>query len=69
MQRLDFDNKGKQYGHNVSHAKNRTQKIWKPNLQVKTLIIDGKKVKAKISTSALRSLKKKDLIETNKKAA
>jgi large subunit ribosomal protein L28 len=62
MQRLSIDKKGKQYGHNVSHAKNRTKKTWKPNLQVKTLVIDGKKVKVKISTSALRSLKKNNVI-------
>ena len=62
MQRLDFDKKGKQHGHNVSHSKRRTKKVWKPNLQVKTLTIDGKKTKVKISTSALRSLKKKGLI-------
>ena len=62
MRRLDFDTKGKQHGHNVSHSKRRTNRAWKPNLQVKTLTVDGKKVKVKISTSALRSLKKKDLV-------
>jgi ribosomal protein L28 len=31
-------------------------------LQAKTLNVDGKKVKVKISTSALRSLKKKGLL-------
>jgi large subunit ribosomal protein L28 len=36
--------------------------VWKPNLQVKTLTIDGKKVKVKLSTNALRSLKKKGVI-------
>jgi len=62
MQRLDFDKKGKQHGHNVSHSKRRTKKVWKPNLQTKTLTVDGKKLKVKISTQALRSLKKKGLI-------
>jgi large subunit ribosomal protein L28 len=61
MQRLDFDKKGKQYGSNVSHSKRHTQKVWKPNLQTKTLTVDGKKVKVKLSTHALRSLKKKGL--------
>jgi large subunit ribosomal protein L28 len=62
MQRLDFDKKGKQYGSNVSFSQRHTKKVWKPNLQAKTLTIDGKKIKVKISTSALRSLKKKGLL-------
>jgi large subunit ribosomal protein L28 len=62
MQRLDFDKKGKQYGSNVSFSQRHTKKVWKPNLQAKTLTIEGKKVRVKISTSALRSLKKKGLI-------
>jgi large subunit ribosomal protein L28 len=62
MQRLDFDKKGKQHGHNVSFSQRHTKKVWKPNLQVKTLTIDGKKVKVKLSTNALRSLKKKGVL-------
>lgn len=62
MQRLDFDKKGKQHGSNVSFSMRHTKKTWKPNLQVKTLTVDGKKVKVKISTSAMRSLKKKGLL-------
>lgn len=62
MQRLEFDKKGKQYGSNVSFSQRHTKKVWKPNLQAKTLVVDGKKVKVKISTSALRSLKKKGLL-------
>lgn len=61
MKRLEFDTKGKQHGSNVSFSQRHTKKVWKPNLQAKTLTIDGKKVKVKISTSALRSLKKKGL--------
>ncbi|HEX5395215.1 MAG TPA: 50S ribosomal protein L28 [Candidatus Saccharimonadales bacterium] len=64
MQRLDFDKKGKQYGHNVSFSQRHTKKVWKPNLQVKTLMIDGKKVKVKLSTNALRSLKKKGVVSS-----
>lgn len=61
MKRPDFDTKGKQYGHNVSFSQRHTKKVWKPNLQAKTLTIDGKRVKVKISTAALRTLKKKNL--------
>jgi ribosomal protein L28 len=62
MQRLDFDKKAKQHGNHVSFSQRHTSKVWKPNLQTKTLVIDGKKLKVKISTNAIRSLKKKGLI-------
>lgn len=62
MQRLDFDKKGKQHGSNVSFSMRHTNKVWKPNLQTKTLTVEGKKVKVKISTHAIRTLKKKGLL-------
>lgn len=63
MQKCELTGKGKQYGSNVSFSQRHTKKVWKPNLQTKTLIIDGKKVKMKVSTSALRTLKKKGLLD------
>ena len=65
MQKCDITGKGKQFGHNVSFSQRHTQKIWKPNLQTKTVIVDGRKVKLKISTQAIRTLKKKGLIGVN----
>jgi large subunit ribosomal protein L28 len=62
MQRCQITGKGKQYGHNVSFSQRHTKRVWKPNLQKKTLIIDGRKVKVKISTQAIRMLKKKGLL-------
>jgi large subunit ribosomal protein L28 len=62
MNSCDLTGKGKQYGHNVSFSQRKTKKIWKPNLQSKTVTINGKKVKLKISTQAIRTLKKKGLI-------
>jgi len=62
MQRLDFDKKTKQYGNNVSFSQRHTKRVWKPNLQVKSLVINGKKTRVKISTTAIRSLKKRGLI-------
>ena len=67
MQKCEISGKGKQHGHNVSFSLRRTKKVWKPNLQTKTLFIDGKKVKMKISTHALRTLKKKGALETKAK--
>lgn len=65
MQKCDITGKGKQYGHNVSYSKNRTQKVWKPNLQTKTVLIDGRKVRLKLSAQAIRTLKKKGFITNN----
>lgn len=62
MQKCEITGKGKQYGNNVSFSQRHTKRVWKPNLQIKTLIIDGKKTKLKISTDAIRTLKKKGLI-------
>ena len=63
MQVCELTGKGKQYGKNVSFSLRRTNKVWKPNLQIKTLIIEGKKVRVKISTQAIRTLKKKGLLK------
>ena len=62
MQKCDLTGKGKQYGHNVSFSFRHTKKVWKPNLQTKTIVVDGKKVTLKVSTQAIRTLKKKGLI-------
>ena len=62
MQKCEITGKGKQYGHNVSFSLRRTNKVWKPNLQTKTVIVDGKKVRMKLSTAAIRTMKKKGLL-------
>jgi large subunit ribosomal protein L28 len=56
--KCDITGKGKQFGHNVSHSMRATQKVWKPNLQKKTLIINGEKVQLKLAASTIRTLKK-----------
>lgn len=67
MQKCEITGKGKQFGSNVSFSQRHTKKVWKPNLQTKTLIVDGKKVTMKISTQAIRSLKKKGLLDATGK--
>jgi large subunit ribosomal protein L28 len=62
MQICDITGKGKQYGNNVSFSQRHTKKVWKPNLQTKTIVIDGKKTKLKVSTQAIRTLKKNGII-------
>ena len=60
----EITGKGKMYGHNVSFSQRHTRKVFKPNISKRTLVINGKKVKCNVSTSALRTLKKKGLIES-----
>ena len=43
----DLTGKGKQHGNNVSFSLRRTKRTFKPNIQKKTIIIDGKKVRLK----------------------
>lgn len=62
MNICELTGKGKQYGSNVSFSQRHTKKVWKPNLQTKTIVVDGKKVTMKISTQAIRTLKKKGII-------
>ena len=59
----EITGKGKMYGHNVSFSQRRTRKVFNPNIQKKTIIVDGHKLKVNMSTSALRTLKKKGLIK------
>jgi len=56
--KCDITGKGKQFGNNVSHSMRHTKRDWKPNLQTKTLIIDGQKVRLKLAASTIRTLNK-----------
>jgi len=60
--KFEIKDKGKQYGHNVPFSQKKTQKVWKPNLQKKTFMVGGKKVSMKLSTTAIRTLKKKGIL-------
>jgi large subunit ribosomal protein L28 len=60
--RCELTGKGKQYGHNVSFSLRRTKRVFKPNLQKKTFDLNGKKVTMTLSTQAIRTLKKKQII-------
>ncbi len=50
--------KGVMYGHNVSHSKRRTRKVFKPNLHVANMKVDGSTVKLGLCTKCLRTIKK-----------
>ncbi|QMW24650.1 50S ribosomal protein L28 [Sandaracinobacteroides saxicola] len=50
--------KGRQVGHNVSHANNKTKRTFLPNLQPVTLMSDalGRSIRLRVSTHGLRSV-------------
>lgn len=60
--RCEITGKGKMHGNNVSFSLRRTKRVFKPNLQKKTFVVDGQKVTMTISTQAIRTLKKKGVL-------
>ena len=54
----ELTGKGRQVGHNVSHANNKTKRTFLPNLQNVTLITYAlsRQVKLRVSTAGLRSV-------------
>lgn len=64
--RCELTGKGKQFGHNVSFSLRRTKRVFKPNLQKKTFMVDGQKVTMVLSTQAIRTLKKKGVLTAAK---
>lgn len=50
--------KGVMYGHNVSHAKNRTRKIFRPNLHSARILVGATKKTVRLCTKCLRMVKK-----------
>ncbi|MDB5178999.1 MAG: ribosomal protein [Patescibacteria group bacterium] len=64
----DITGKGKQFGNNVPFSQKKTRKVWKPNLQPKTIVLNGQKVRLKLATSTIRTLKKWEREEVAKAA-
>ena len=54
----ELTGKGRQVGHNVSHANNKTKRVFLPNLQNVTLLSEGldRGIKLRVSTHGLRSV-------------
>ena len=57
--RCQITGKGKQFGNNVSFSMRHTKRVFKPNLQKKTFVVNGQKVTLMVATSTIRTLKKK----------
>lgn len=45
-------------GHRVSHAKNRSNRAFMPNIQKKRIMVDGRLLRVKLCTNCIKTLKK-----------
>ncbi len=53
--RCEICGKEPQYGHHVSHAKNRVNRRFMPNLQMGRVTVGGRIVRARVCTRCLRT--------------
>jgi len=62
------DNCGKHQslGHRVSHAKNRTNHAFRPNIQKKKILIGVRMVSVKLCANCIKTLKKVKKVKTPK---
>ena len=58
MAKCEICGKGPQFGHNVSHSKQATNRQFKPNIQRKWVEIDGQSRRLYLCTRCLRTLNK-----------
>ncbi|ACZ62162.1 MULTISPECIES: 50S ribosomal protein L28 [Dehalococcoides] len=43
------------FGHNVSHSKRRTNRVWMPNIHSAKVAVNGTEVRMKLCTRCIRS--------------
>jgi len=51
----DICGKGPTFGHNVSHANNKTNRRWYPNLQRVRVLVDGAPRRIRACTQCIKS--------------
>lgn len=51
--------KGIMVGHNVSHAKNRLRRVFKPNLHPAKMTVEDRSMRVRLCTKCLRDLRGK----------
>ena len=66
MQRCEVFGKSTGHGNMVSHSHKSTKRIWRPNLQVMTLNINGSELKVRVCTKAMKTLKGKNVDQVKK---
>jgi large subunit ribosomal protein L28 len=53
------------YGHNVSHSKRRTRKIFKPNLHEARVLIGNQRRRMRLCTKCLRTYRRMEALKNN----
>lgn len=56
MRKCDFSGKGTIFGRNRSHSCRSTSRVFKPNLQNKTFIVNGKKIKLRVCAKYIKRM-------------
>ncbi len=56
--RCELCGKGVAFGHNVSHANNRTKRRWRPNVQKTLVMVNGAPQRVFACTRCIRTLRK-----------
>jgi large subunit ribosomal protein L28 len=51
----DVCGKRPSFGHNVSHANNKTNRRWYPNLQTVRVLVEGRPRRIRVCTQCLKS--------------
>lgn len=64
--KCDNCGKSRMMGHRVSHAKNRTNHAFKPNIQKKRIMVDGQFMRMKLCTNCIKTLRKVKKVRTSK---
>ncbi len=58
MAKCELCGKGPQFGHNVSHSKRRTNRMFRPNIQKATIVENGKSRRVMVCAKCLKALRK-----------
>ena len=53
MRVCDITGVGTTTGNQISHSHRLTKRVWKPNLQVATIVINGTKLTLRVTTKVL----------------
>ena len=56
--KCDICGRTPQFGHNVSHSKRRTNRMWGLNVQKHTVFVESVPVRANVCTRCLRTMNK-----------
>lgn len=48
-------------GHRVSHAKNRSNRAFRPNLQTKRIMVEGVSRRARLCANCIKLMRKREL--------